>query len=260
MPPLREIKKIIVHDAIIESITEYIKSSNLTVGERIPSERSLAEMLKVSRSSVRGALKALESGGVLEIRHGGGAYLRSLSSVVYYQYTQDHRENLFLLRDLVQARQAVEEWVVAAAAATITPEQTWELAVNERRQLHAFENADPGADPGFELPNMDLEIALTRIVGNPILLDMHEKIEKMWKQAYKNLSMAAFPARTRYEHHMAIIRALEKRNAATARKAMSVHNRSLEKHIVAAIERLDMETTAKPPAEEQHARSGKNPG
>lgn len=239
MAPLREIKKIIVHDAIIESVTDYIRSAGLALGDRIPSERSLAETLKVSRSSVRGALKALESEGVLEIRHGGGAYLRSLSSPVYYQYTHDHRENLRLLRDLVQAREAIEEWAVVEAAKRVTRQQARDLAARERRQLKVLENPVPGQEPEFSLPNMDLELAVIRIVGNPVLLDMHEKIERMWKQAYKNLQMTAFPARIRYEHHMAVINALEAGDGQAAREAISVHNRSLERHIARAIEKLD---------------------
>ena len=239
MAPLNEIKKIIVHDAIIESLTEYIRSSGLAIGDRIPSERSLAETLKVSRSSVRGALKSLETAGILEIRHGGGAYLRSLSSAIYYQYTSDHRENLHLLRDLVQARQAIEEWAVSEAAKSIAREDTKSLAAAERRQLKALEHPTPGKSPEVSLPNMNLEIALTRTVGNVVLLDMHEKIEKMWKQAYKNLQMTAFPARTRYEHHMAIIKALENHDEEAALKAIRVHNRSLEKEIAAAIKQLD---------------------
>ena len=241
MAPLREIKKIIVHDAIIESITDYIRSTGLAIGDRIPSERSLAEDLKVSRSSVRGALKALESEGVLEIRHGGGAYLRSLSSPVYYQYTHDHRENLHLLRELVQAREAIEEWAVVEAAKRITGQQARDMAARERRQLKALENPVPGKTPEFTLPNMDLEVSISRVVGNPVLLDMHEKIERMWKQAYKNLQMTAFPVRTRYEHHMAIINALEAGDGEAAREAISVHNRSLERHIARAIEKLDQE-------------------
>lgn len=241
---LREIKKIIVHDAIMESITEYIKSSKLALGGRIPSERSLAETLKVSRSSVRGALKSLEAAGVLEIRHGGGAYLRSLSSPVYYQYTSDHRENLLLLRKLVQARQAVEEWAMAVAATVITPEQVRELQDCERRQQVMAENPAPGREPDVPLPNMDLELAVTRLIGNDILLDMHVKIEKMWKQAYKNLQMAAFSPEERHEHHLAIIKALAGHDAEAARQAVGHHNRSLEKHIAAAIERLDTANNA----------------
>ena len=239
MAALQEIKKIIVHDAIIESITDYIRSSDLVIGCRIPSERSLAETLKVSRSSVRGALKTLESEGILEIRHGGGAYLRSLSSPVYYQYTHDHRENLHLLRDLVQVREAIEEWAVGEAVRRVTRQQIRDLAVHERRQLKVLESPVPGVTPEFSLPNMDLEISITRIVGNPVLLDMHEKIEKMWKQAYKNLQMTAFSARTRFEHHMAIISALETGDEQAAREAISVHNRSLERQIAKAIEMLD---------------------
>lgn len=239
MMPLQEIKKIIVHDAIIESITDYIKSSCLALGERIPSERSLAEMLKVSRSSVRGALKALESAGVLEIRHGGGAYLRSLSSPVYYQYTADHRKNLHLLRHLVQARQAIEEWAVAEAAKIATPEQVKDLIAQERRQLKALETPGVPCEPEHRLPNMTLELTITRMLGNGILLDMHEKIAKLWVQAYKNLTMTAFPPRTRYAHHLAVITAIGKNNPEAARQAIGIHNRGLEAHIAAAIDKLD---------------------
>lgn len=237
MTPLREIKKIIVHDAIIESITDYIKSNGLAIGDRIPAERALAEKLNVSRASVRGALKTLESEGVLEIRHGGGAYLKSVSSPIYYQYNQDHRENLFLLKNLVQARQAIEEWTVAEAAKRITPKEVKALLAEEKRQLKAVE--EPESGEYVSLPNMDLEIAITRIVGNVVLRDMHEKIEKMWKQAYKNLEMTAFPAKIRYEHHKRIIKALEAHDPDAAREAIGFHNRSLEKHIVAALNTLE---------------------
>ncbi len=243
MAPLREIKKIIVHDAIIESVMEYIKANNLAMGDRIPSERALAEALKVSRSSVRGALKALESSGVLEIKHGGGAYLRSLSCAIFYQYTSDHRENLELLRNLLQARQAIEEWAVAEAARFIAPAQVKELYALEKRQLRAFEKEDPDGKPEFELPNMALEIAVTRLFGNAVLLEMHEKIEKMWKQSYRHLGMTPFPPQIRYEHHMAIIKGLEDGDPEQARAAISHHNRSLETHIAAAIARLDAAQT-----------------
>ncbi|MDR3073902.1 MAG: FCD domain-containing protein [Deltaproteobacteria bacterium] len=250
MALLQEIKKIIVHDAIIESIMDYVRSSNVAIGDRIPSERALAEALKVSRSSVRGALKSLATEGMLEIRHGGGAYLRSISSAVYYQYTQNQRENLFLLRNLVQARQAIEEWAVAEAAERITKEEAKALAAMEKRQFKAMENPDPGKPLDFDLPNLDLELAVSRIVGNAVLLDMHGKIEKMWKQAYKNLGMTAFPVRMRHEHHMAIIRALEAHDPDAARRAMSVHNRSLEQSIVAAVEKLDKRELIRNPAED----------
>lgn len=54
--------------------------SSLEVGERLPSERVLAETLGVSRTALRDRLMRLEAIGVVERRSGSGTYLRGLSS------------------------------------------------------------------------------------------------------------------------------------------------------------------------------------
>jgi GntR family transcriptional repressor for pyruvate dehydrogenase complex len=51
-----------------------IEKGALPVGARLPSERELAEQLKVSRPSVREALIALEVEGVVEVRPGAGVF------------------------------------------------------------------------------------------------------------------------------------------------------------------------------------------
>ena len=84
---LQQIKKVIVRDAIIENVLQYIEENRLEIGDKIPSERTLASCLKVSRGSVREALKALEYNGILEIHHGGGAFLRSKSPFPLTRYT-----------------------------------------------------------------------------------------------------------------------------------------------------------------------------
>lgn len=54
--------------------------SELPPGERLPSERALAEQLGVSRTALRDRLMRLESVGTIERRSGSGTYLRELSS------------------------------------------------------------------------------------------------------------------------------------------------------------------------------------
>jgi len=49
-------------------------------GERIPSETEIAELYRVSRVTVRTALKSLESQGLLDIRHGSGAYVSNFGT------------------------------------------------------------------------------------------------------------------------------------------------------------------------------------
>ena len=60
---------------IVDQIKQLILDGELIVGDRLPSERDLSEMYQVSRASVREALKALETIGLLESRHGGGNYI-----------------------------------------------------------------------------------------------------------------------------------------------------------------------------------------
>ncbi|MFC5522714.1 FadR/GntR family transcriptional regulator [Polaromonas jejuensis] len=60
---------------IAERIAEKIRAGEFAVGARLPAERDLAEVLQVSRSSVREALIALELSGYIEVRVGSGVYV-----------------------------------------------------------------------------------------------------------------------------------------------------------------------------------------
>jgi DNA-binding FadR family transcriptional regulator len=63
----------------VDQIAEKVKSGDLAVGERLPSERELAGHLQISRPTLREAVKVLAEAGVLEVRRGqsGGAYVAS---------------------------------------------------------------------------------------------------------------------------------------------------------------------------------------
>jgi DNA-binding FadR family transcriptional regulator len=63
----------------VEQIAEKVKSGEVAVGERLPSERELAAQLRISRPTLREAVKVLAEAGVLEVRRGqsGGAYVAS---------------------------------------------------------------------------------------------------------------------------------------------------------------------------------------
>lgn len=65
-----------VYIEILHHIRTYITEENLSYGDKIPSEREFAEKLKVGRSSVREALRALELLGMIETRRGEGTYLK----------------------------------------------------------------------------------------------------------------------------------------------------------------------------------------
>lgn len=73
MQPLRRER---LYERLAEHITDFIDAQGLVGGDRLPSERELASELGVSRATISRALAALETRGVVEVRHGVGALVR----------------------------------------------------------------------------------------------------------------------------------------------------------------------------------------
>src|SRR4030081_3017791 len=73
---LRPIGRTRLYEDLVERLGEFVIRTNLTPGARFPPERELASRLGVSRSSLRQALAVLEAQGFIEVRHGGGVFLR----------------------------------------------------------------------------------------------------------------------------------------------------------------------------------------
>lgn len=72
--PLASITRTNVLQSVVARLNEFIDKGDLAPGDRLPSERKLAEWLNVSRTSVRQALKTLEALGRVETRVGSGTY------------------------------------------------------------------------------------------------------------------------------------------------------------------------------------------
>src|SRR5215813_8628810 len=69
------VRRVGLTEQLIEKLESLVLKGVLSPGEQLPSERQLANLLSVSRASLRQALKVLQVMGVLEVRHGSGNYL-----------------------------------------------------------------------------------------------------------------------------------------------------------------------------------------
>ena len=67
------------YEYVIENIRQMIANGELQAGQKLPSERELAEKFNVSRVPIREALKILEYMGVLDSSPGDGTYLKNIS-------------------------------------------------------------------------------------------------------------------------------------------------------------------------------------
>ena len=82
-PELQPVSRTPLYELVVDRLREFIDVQQLEPGDRLMSERELAQQLGVSRSSVRQALTALKVVGLIEIRHGDGIYLlRSPGDVI----------------------------------------------------------------------------------------------------------------------------------------------------------------------------------
>ncbi|MBC2715223.1 MAG: FadR family transcriptional regulator [Desulfobacteraceae bacterium] len=76
-PLLKPLNKTKLYEEIVEQLKNRIINRNIAPGEKLPAERTLAQMLNVNRSTVREALGKLESMDLVEIRHGEGVYVKN---------------------------------------------------------------------------------------------------------------------------------------------------------------------------------------
>lgn len=78
--PFEPIQSPRLYQQVASRLAEMIAGGELKAGERLPAEPELARRFAVSRGAIREAMIALETGGMIEVRHGNGAYVREDSA------------------------------------------------------------------------------------------------------------------------------------------------------------------------------------
>ena len=135
---LRAIEKTSVKDQTLEQLKQYILSGAVGLGERLPSERALADALGVGRYSVREALKVLEAVGLLQSRVGDGTFLATNTGASFGRIL-----GLSLatwggaMMEILDARMMIEAEAARAAADRATPAELKQI----ERELHAMSAA-----------------------------------------------------------------------------------------------------------------------
>lgn len=139
--------------ALSQSIRDYIKdyivANNLKAADPLPSEGQLADELGVSRSPVREAVKALQSLGIIEVRHGEGLFVREWNlEPVLETLNYGMRINPKSLAELYQIRIWLEMAVIGDAVKKISDEDIteldilmlrWEQAINQDKHYLDFD-------------------------------------------------------------------------------------------------------------------------
>ena len=201
-----------------DSIREYIRQNGLKPGSPIPSEKELSQRLGVSRNSVREAVKALESLGLLETRQGSGIYVRDftlepLLDELQYQFLCDVRE----VGDFLEVRQALELGMIDEALRRI---DATHIAALEQVLARMRDCAERQQD--YTEEDREFHRLLFVPVQNAIL---HKLLDTFWLVYCRATeSLEDDDSRMRiYHNHEAVMEAVRRRDAPAARSAIHQH-------------------------------------
>ncbi len=221
---IKPIEKLVLIDHIIEAIGKLIASGKLKPGDMVPSERTLSNLLKVSRNSVRQALKALDVLGVLEIQPGARTYLNtSISNLLINPMKFMTLLHDLKIKELFQTRKIIEVELTKLAASNATEENIAEM-------LKALEKAKTNINNknNYLKYEMGFHDAIFKASGNRILGALMASINNLLLESRKK-TVKYFPDLSlSLKQHNEIYLSIRERDSKKAGKLMLEHLDSVE--------------------------------
>src|SRR5437899_11653067 len=125
---LGPIKSTRIYEEIVRQVKQLIAEGRFKSGDRLPPERELAEKFVVSRTSVREALRALESLGLIAIRPGEGTFVREVSiDALVGPLALMMTSQREAIAELFEARRVLEPATAALGARRATPDEVQDM-------------------------------------------------------------------------------------------------------------------------------------
>ena len=140
--PVKPIQKKSIPEAIIHELKSLIDSGHITPGNKLPGERELAQMLNVSRPSLREALRALSLLGILDNRQGNGTYLASSNQWPIEPFSIMLSIKKGALLDIFEARESIENTSAGLAALRRDEDDLKEMQKALKKMQLCFKDPD----------------------------------------------------------------------------------------------------------------------
>ncbi|ASN21472.1 FadR/GntR family transcriptional regulator [Arthrobacter sp. YN] len=212
------------HELVLQWIEKQLSDGDLALGGRLPGERAMAEQLKVSRTSVREAVRILEAMGVVRAGVGSG---KDAGTVVIAEPGSALGSTLRLhvatrhlpVADIVETRVLLESWAAERAMVGV-PE------LEEAAELLDRMDAAPDIDTFLAL-DARFHVALAQAAGNAVvsamMASLRGAIENYAGELTGNLpDWNATSARLRAEHR-AILAAVNNHDGGKAAELVAAH-------------------------------------
>jgi GntR family transcriptional regulator, transcriptional repressor for pyruvate dehydrogenase complex len=210
-----------ITELVVQRIKELLEMGELKAGSRLPPERELADMLSISRPSLRTALKALSVMGIIRAKPGAGTYIaESLPEV----FTEPMRFMTLINNtsdeELFEARMIIEAGLAELAATRATQADLKVLA----QEITAM-RAAVGDPEKFLIHDVRFHQAIARAAGNKVMSGVMDTVAELLYHTRRQTIGGAKDFQDAIEWHIKIFETIKKRDAARAKAAITGHLR-----------------------------------
>jgi GntR family transcriptional repressor for pyruvate dehydrogenase complex len=217
---LKPITKSRLSEAAIEQIKELIVSRKKEPGSKLPSERELVDQLKISRASVREALRMLEIIGLVEVKPGKGTYVKGVNGDLFLplkNWLSSHKETL---HNHFEARLVLEPAAAGFAALRATQSDIRKL----EEALATFNEKLAEDDMvGLIIADIRFHSLIGAATGNKTIEILMDTITRFLFDGWKaTLRVEGRPRKTVAEHNK-ILQAIIEKDEKKAKTSMENH-------------------------------------
>ncbi len=207
---------------IADQIQALLAAGKISAGDRLPPERSLVKILKVGRSTLREAIRHLESLGVVETRRGAGTFMSAdeLPLVILPRGSG----TVSAQQAILETRLVMEPEIAALAAIRATV-----IDLDSLRSILSRQAAHVAAGEPATSADIEFHATICRISRNPILERLCRSLKEAVQQSrHVTDAITGWPAKSLRQHH-AILTCIEARNPSLARVRMRQHLRHVQR-------------------------------
>lgn len=216
-----------VYRQVYADLHQRVRRGDWLPGERLPSINQLARNFDVGTSSVREALRSLQSIGLVRIEHGRGVFVADAPPAPDLS-EHFHDVNIGLIFALAETRRIVEPELAALAAERGTDE---ELAAIE--QLAREMERTVLAQRDFVDPDVLFHRKIAEAARNPILFRMMESVNDLFLESRKLTSLEPGMTARAVRYHLLIADALCARDIVQTRLLMQAHMNDMVNSVLA---------------------------
>jgi GntR family transcriptional repressor for pyruvate dehydrogenase complex len=209
----------IVAEQVVEQIREMIRTGKLKPGDRLPSERELANRLGISRASLRHGLRFLAAIGILNSRRGSGTYIAHGPPVLKSESLQVLADlHRFSYADMFEARKVLECSLAELAAANAKPEHLALMAEEIAEMYAALDNPQE-----YLIHDIRFHRAVAAASGNQILSALMNMVSTAMYESRRETVERATDLKQSVELHRKIYKFIRARKTQEAAAAMNEH-------------------------------------